>query len=142
MLPEEIIRDLLEDGGLLGEWEKDGITYPAPKLQLFEFRESKLERNQSKLRGVFIRSVGDSSENPYLLESRNILLGFVTLPEDSDLYVGRFRAQDFYEYLKANFKKDCIHGITPTFTATPIKLDSGRYVFEIELQTQAGFSAS
>ena len=138
-LQEVEIRDLLAQGGMLGEFtDYDGELQPAPKLQLMEFREVSLSKNDNYHRGIFIRMLGDTSTVPHLIQQKTIVVGFATLPNDDDMIIGRARAQEIFEYLLDNYQICSIHGTTVTFDGTPFQLDSGRRVFEIMVNTMSG----
>ena len=54
--PEQTLRDLLNDGGLLGSWTHgDGSTQPQPVLQVEELDEEAVSSND---RILLIRNVG------------------------------------------------------------------------------------
>lgn len=134
-LQEVEIRDLLEQGGMLGAFtDYSGNHQPAPKLQLMEFREASLSNG----RGIFIRMLGDNSVVPHLIQQKTIVVGFATEPNDADMINGRARAQEIFEYLLDNFEICSIHGTTVTFNGTPYILDSKRRVFEIMVNTMSG----
>lgn len=135
-LPEETIRDILRDGNMLGEFtDYKSRKQPAPKLQLFEFREDKLRDDD---RCIFIRLIGDSSVAPNLIRSNQIIVGFVSRKGDGDVAISRFRADAIYQFFINNFEKNDMHGIVPSTPGTPFILGSGRRVFEMTLDTLIG----
>lgn len=134
-LPEETIRDLLRDGNMLGEFtDYRGRKQGAPKVQMFEFKEDKLEFND---RCIFIRLIGSSSVAPNLIQNNQIVVGFVSKRND-DVFVSRHRADDLYQFFIDNFEKNNMHGIVPSTPGTPFILGSGRRVFEMTLDTLIG----
>lgn len=134
-IPELLVRDLLERGGMLGPFtDPRGNVQPAPKTQIYEFREHLLDES----RGIFIRKTGDASINPYLVEEPIVTIGFVSLPEDNDMPIARNRIQEIFEYLLNNFQECSMHGSTPSSPLGPYKLASGRYSCEINLSVSIG----
>lgn len=139
-LPEELIRDLLKSGTMLGSFDDyRGRSQQAPRLQLFEFREDALDDNQ---RGIFIRMVGDSSVTPHLLQNHQVVIGFVSLNVEKDVPVSRFRADQIFQYLLDNFSQCEMHGLVPSRPGQPFLLQSGRRVFEITVDIQIGREAA
>lgn len=134
-LPEETIKQLLQDGNMLGEFtDYRSRNQPAPVVQLFEFREDVLEDDD---RCIFIRLYGDSSTAPHLIQSNQILVGFVSR-KNNDVATSRYRANDLYEFFIENFSNNNMHGIVPTTPGEPILLGSGRRAFHMTLNTLIG----
>lgn len=133
--PEILVEQLLEAGGMLGPFtDYRGNEQPAPIIQRYEFREQDLGDN----RGIFIRQIGDSSIEPHLLQQKTILVGFVTLPNQRDMPIGKNRAEDIYDYLLDNFRQCEMHGLVPLGVNGPYKMDSGRYACEITCNVLIG----
>lgn len=133
-LPEEEIKDLLDAGGFLGSWvDGRGNTQPNPVVQIGMLRESEIGRN----RCIVIRKNGGSSADEYL-RNPNLVIYFLGYESDGHLIIAE-RMDEMIGYILDNYQSGCIMSVTAQGDVNgPFMTDSGRPVYELNLQTIRG----
>lgn len=128
---EESLYDLLDGGGLLTEFiDRNGVTQPAPVVQLFEFDEESLNDDQ---RCVVIKNSG-SGVGSYLLRTPAMSIIVLSKAARGDISYPRDYIERIKDYISTNYSVDCIISANIIGDVSgPYRLQSGRRYFELNL---------
>ena len=131
MIIEQMVRQILQDGGLLGGWaDMFNDPQPAPKVQLITFEELSLGSN----RGIVIRETGSIGGDIY---GQKVALSiyFVGLEDRADAPVCKDRAKSIQNLFFLQQENSDIITVNPQAFSLPVMFtESGRPIVNIELE--------
>ena len=131
-LPEEDIKNLLDDGGFLDSWvDQRGTLHAKPVTQVGMLIEQELECDE---RCVMIRKSGGSGADEYL---RNPIISIYMMGTISDAHlIIAERIGEMLDYVLDNYKSGCTIGATVQGDIEgPYLMASGRPAYEFNIQT-------
>lgn len=133
--PLEIsIRELIEDGLLLQQWEDQrGRTQQPPVVQLYEFNEEDPNLSDNQL-ALVIKNSG-SGTGDFLLREPAMNIFIMSDKQRKRMGQAKYYADLVKNHLSRNFRKDCIISVNIIGdVAGPYRLQSGRRYFDLNLQ--------
>lgn len=131
MIVEQMVKQILQDGGLLAGWtDMFNEPQPAPKVQLITFEEKSLGDN----RGIVIRETGSIGGDLY---GQKVALSiyFVGIEDRTDAATCKARAKDIQNLFFLQQENSDIITINPQSFSLPVMFtESGRPIVNIELE--------
>lgn len=138
MILEQMVREILQSGGILGGWtDMFGDAQPAPIVQLMVFREADLGQN----RGVVIRESGSIGGDVFG-QKIALTIYFVGLEDKLDAAICKDRAKSIQDLFFLHQENNDIITVNPQSFSIPVMFtELGRPIVGIELEilTDRGF---
>lgn len=131
MIIEQMVKQILQDGGMLSGWtDMFGDVQPAPKVQLITFEEQSLGEN----RGIIIRESG-SIGGDFIGQKVSVSIYFVGIEDRTDAAVCKDRAKSIQNLFFIQQENNDIISVNPQSFALPVIFtESGRPIVNIELE--------
>lgn len=131
MIIEQMIRKILDDGGMLAPWvDVNGDTQPVPQVQLITFREEDLLDE----RGIVIRESGSIGGDVFG-QKVAVSIYFVGLKDVADSLICKVRAKQLQDLFFLQQEESDIITVNPQSFSLPMMFtESGRPIVNIELE--------
>lgn len=131
MIIEQMVKQILSDGGMLGGWvDMFGDTQPAPKVQLITLEEGELGQE----RGIIIRESGSIGGDVFG-QKVAVTIYVAGLEDRSDAVICKDRAKAIQNLFFLQQENNDIITVNPQSFAIPVMFtESGRPIVGIELE--------